>query len=398
MAGRSTAGKISLALEKGAGILNLAPNWVPRSFCVPGRRLKLHPDDYYALGANRGGIDERWLASTTPADNGPLTAPDEGLSFVVFRDGAKTSRFLLRDAVAEKGAALLGEKSWERYGGWPMYAKFFDNRDALPFHVHHRDRHAGLVGRKGKPEAYYFPPQMNNHGGTFPYTFFGLKPGTKKADLKKCLLDFSRGDNRVTGLSQAYTLEPGTGWTVPAGVLHAPGSMCTYEPQKASDVFAMYQSVASGRVIPEEMLWKDSPPDRKGDYDYLLEIVDWEKNVDPFFAANNFMPCRPAGETRPEGYEEIVVSLCDDFSARELTVFPGRSIIARDSGAYGLIVTQGRGTLDGLPLETPVLVRYGELTSDEYFVSAEAAGRGVRVVNSSQHEPLVMLKHFGPGA
>ena len=38
------------AFEQGKGILRLAPNWVPRSFCVPGRRIKLHPDDYYALG------------------------------------------------------------------------------------------------------------------------------------------------------------------------------------------------------------------------------------------------------------------------------------------------------------------------------------------------------------
>ena len=80
---------IHRALEQGQGILRLAPNWVPRSFCVPGRRIKLHPDDYYALGGERGGIDERWFSSTTPADNGPLTGENEGLSFVVFRTTAR---------------------------------------------------------------------------------------------------------------------------------------------------------------------------------------------------------------------------------------------------------------------------------------------------------------------
>jgi len=55
---------------------------VPRAFCIPGRRLKLHVDDLYALGAKRGGIDERWFASTCPADNGPGTPSDEGLSYV----------------------------------------------------------------------------------------------------------------------------------------------------------------------------------------------------------------------------------------------------------------------------------------------------------------------------
>ena len=64
------------------GVLRLAPCWVPRDFLQPGRRLKLHPDDLYAYGLNRGGIDERWFASTTPAANEGRT-PDEGLSYVV---------------------------------------------------------------------------------------------------------------------------------------------------------------------------------------------------------------------------------------------------------------------------------------------------------------------------
>src|SRR4030042_1636155 len=101
---------VERALEQGDGILRLAPNWVPRSFCVPGRRIKLHPDDYYALGAVRGGIDERWFASTTPADNGPLTSPNEGLSFVVLQDGRRTQNILLRDAIAELKGEIIGER------------------------------------------------------------------------------------------------------------------------------------------------------------------------------------------------------------------------------------------------------------------------------------------------
>jgi len=47
-------------------------------------------------------------------------------------------------------------------------------------------------------------------------------------------------------------------------------------------------------------------------------------------------------------------------------------------------------------LETPVMIRFGELTHDEYFVSEKAAKRGVKIQNYSTSEPLVMLKHFGP--
>ena len=78
---------IKQAMEHGEGILRLAPTWVPRSFCVPGRRIKLHPHDYYLWFGARG-IDERWFSSTTKADNGPLTTTDEGLSYVVRRRGA----------------------------------------------------------------------------------------------------------------------------------------------------------------------------------------------------------------------------------------------------------------------------------------------------------------------
>jgi len=73
---------VDAELQRTGGLLRLAPAWVPRSFLQPGKRLKLHPDDLYAYGLNRGGIDERWFASTTPAAN-EGRVPDEGLSYVV---------------------------------------------------------------------------------------------------------------------------------------------------------------------------------------------------------------------------------------------------------------------------------------------------------------------------
>ena len=206
---------IHRAFEQGKGIIRLAPNWVPRSFCVPGRRIKLHPDDYYALGGERGGIDERWFSSTTPADNGPLTGKNEGLSEVVFEDGTNTEKVLLRDAVDELKDLLIGKRIWGEYNSWPMYSKFFDNMDALPHHIHHDDDHANLTGQIGKPEAYFFPPQVNNHGGNFPYTFFGIEAGTSREKVKECLKGFTKGDNKLTNISKAYRLEPGTGWDVP---------------------------------------------------------------------------------------------------------------------------------------------------------------------------------------
>ncbi|HRZ83586.1 MAG TPA: hypothetical protein P5069_14110 [Candidatus Hydrogenedentes bacterium] len=397
----STKNLAEMALEQGKGVVRLAPAWVPRSFCVPGRRIKLHPDDYYALGGVRGGIDERWFSSTTPADNGPLTSPNEGLSFIVFEDGGETKQVLLRDAVADLKGALIGGRIWDEYGRWPMYSKFFDNKGALPHHIHHDDDHAAKVGQLGKPEAYFFPTQLNNHGGDFPYTFFGIQPGVSKDQVRQALKDFIKGDNKLTNLSQAFRLEPGTGWDVPPGVLHAPGSLCTYEPQKASDVFAMYQSLTGDQIVPEELLWKDTPGERKGDVDYLVEVIDWEMNTDPNFAAKRFMrpvPVKPMEEMKAAGYvDQWICYKSDAFSAKELTILPGATVTVRDAAAYGCIVLQGHGTMGAWDIESPALIRFGQLTHDEFFVSESAAKEGVVITNPSKTDPIVMLKHFGPG-
>lgn len=389
------------ALEQGKGILRLAPTWVPRSFCVPGRRIKLHPDDYYVLGGQRGGIDERWLSSTTPAQNGPLTGKNEGLSAVVFTDGKKEQQIFLKDVIDELKGEIIGDRLWDEHGSWPMYSKFFDNMGPLPHHIHHNDEQAAKIGQKGKPEAYYFPPQLNNHGGDFPYTFFGIAPGTTREQIRECLVNFTKGDNKLTNFSQAFRLEPGTGWDVPPGMLHAPGSMCTYEPQKASDVFAMYQSLVNEAIIPEELLWNGTPEDRKGDFDQLMEVIDWDLNVNPNILETRFMrplPVRPLEEMQAQGYvENWVCYKSDAFSAKELTIFPGATVTIKDSAAYGLIMMQGHGKMGVWDIETPALIRYGQLTNDEFFVSENTALSGVKIVNHSSSDPIVMLKHFGPG-
>lgn len=383
---------IEKLFKEGNGIFRLAPNWVPRSFCRPGRRLRLHPDDYYALGAERGGIDERWFSSTTPADNGPDTPENEGLSFIVSKDG--TEKVLLRDAVNELKGDLIGETLWEKYHAWPMYSKFFDNLGPLPHHIHHRNEHAARVGEAGKPEMYFFPAQYNNYGGEFDYTFFGLKPDVTKEEVRQSLENFTKGDNKLLTLSQAYKIEIDTGWDVPPGVLHAPASMCTYEPQFASDVYAMYQSVLlGGHVVSEDLLWKNCPPEEKGNFDYLIDVIDWEKNVDKEFAKNRFM--RPVEIYRNEACcEEWICYKCAQVSAKRLTVYPGKSAVIRDQAAYGMILMQGRGTMDDWMIETPTMIRYGELTSDEFFVSEQRAREGVTITNTSATEPLVILKHF----
>lgn len=381
----SNAAAIREALGRGEGIFRLAPCWVPRSFPTPGGRLRLHPDDLYAAGAHRGGIAERWFSSTTRADNGSGTPADEGLSYLL----AGGKRVLLQEGIDELGS------------GWNVLCKFFDYLGQIPHHMHQREQHARLVGRKEKTEAYYFPPQYNLTRNQFPYTFMGLEPGTTKDDVRNCLVRWNQGDNGILYHSKAYKLRPGSGWQVDAGILHAPGSLVTYEPQVNSDVFSCFQSMLDGRALPWDVLVKDVPAEHHRDLDFLVGMLDWEANVDPAFAAHRQFepkPVRAAEEIPDLGYGEKWVAFSPHrYSAKELTVLPGRTVVVQDAAGYGAIVVQGFGQAGAFSISTPTLVRYGELTEDELFVTAAAAQRGVTIVNRSSAEPLVMLKHFGPG-
>jgi len=385
------------ALDAGEGILRLAPTWVPRSFLMPGGRLKLAREDLYALGTHRGGIDERWFASTTPAAN-EGAPPDEGLSYVVCEE----DRFTLKDAIQAHGPEMIGQEIWDTYQKWPVYSKFFDNQGPIPHHMHQNAEQAKRLGLEGKPESYYFPPQLNWTGNNFPYTFFGLEPGTTKTDIKSCLERWNEGDNGILDYSKAYRLKPGTGWIVPPCVLHAPGSLVTYEPQWGSDVFGMYQSMVEGRRVPWELLVKDVPPEHHNDLDYLIEQLDWDQNVDEHFKDNHYLEpiVRAGGPGRGYVDKWVVYGTIGGeqlFSACELTIEPGYSTKIYDPGAYGLIVTQGSGMIGDLEVDCPVYIRYGQMTMDEVFVTASRAAEGVTFTNTGK-EPFVSLRYFGPGA
>lgn len=385
------------ALDAGAGLLRLTPTWVPRSFLHPGRRLRLHPDDLYAYGADRGGIDERWFGSTTEAANEGRVW-HEGLSFCSFEG----ETFLLKDAVDEAGARVIGSAIYEKYNRWPVYSKFFDNMGPIPHHMHQGFEDAELVGLEGKPESYYFAPQYNNVDNNFSYTFMGLEPGTTKDQVRKCLEDWNKGDNGILDLSKAYRLKRGTGWLIPPGVLHAPGSLCTYEPQWGSDVFGMFQSLVEGRYVPWSLLVKDMPAEKHQDLDFIIGQLDWDKNVDPNFKDNNYLEPVVDESRSGDGYTDRWVVYGDVnsqqlFSAKELTIQPGAKCTIQDPGASSWITTQGKGRIGNLALQTPALIRFGEQTEDEVFITAEAAAAGVELENTGA-EPLVGLRYFGPDA
>jgi hypothetical protein len=381
-------------LDKGEGVLSLTPTWVPRPFNRAGKRLRLHPDDTYALGMQRGALLERWLSSITKASN-KGGGEHEGMSFVNV-DGNPDHVILFKDFVDELGADLVGQELIDKYGTWPMYSKLFDYNEPLFHHIHHREEACTRIGLKPKHEHYFYPRQFNNHCGTRPSTFFGFDPSVTKEQVRARLAMHETADSRILELSRAFALQLGTGWFVPAGVVHAPGSLCTYEPQWNSDVFASWENVVgSGEVYDYSWLCGFLPPGKERDLDAILDVADWELNTIPNYRERFFRP--PVADMSGDGYAQNWICYGNDFvAAKELTVAPGASVTVKDKAAYGCLVAQGRGMFGNLICESPTLIRYGALTADEFYVSNKRAKEGVVIKNASPVEPLVILKHFAP--
>jgi hypothetical protein len=378
---------VSGILAETGGLLRLKPAWVSRVFLPPGKRLGL-PEDAYEAG-ERGYLTERWLGSTTEAEN-PIHTPNEGLSFIDAPGGAEIT---LKDAVESLPGEILGDDYAAVHKGLERLPKIFDNADRLPFHIHQKQEDAEKLGKKSKEESYYFPPGLPM--GPHPETFFGLHPfivrENRKDILVKYLEDWERTD-RLLSLSRAYANMPDDGFHLPPGILHAPGSALTIELQEDSDVCAMFQGRLAHTLLDKGTLTRDVPPAELEERGLIAAVdqLDWEANGDPYFYENHHTPPVRVEGARSLGSEEWWIFYnTRKYSGTKLIVRPGASRHCVDRGAYNILAWSGEGTFGGLP------VKGGSHTLDEIMVTASRAKSGVEVVNTGA-EDLVIIKFFGP--
>jgi len=383
-------------LEKYNGVVRFVPLWVPRNFLPPGRRLKLHPDDLYPFGLEKGGICERWFCTTgVPGPDGSIDVGTVSRFFL----GDGNGELFFPEAIDLLGEDLLGKETMETLGTFKMFAKFYDYCTMLPLHMHPKAEYANRVGMNQKPESYYFPAELNAITYDHDYTYFGLQTGTTKAQFLECIRNYDKGDNHILTLSQAYKVQVGTGWFLPAGILHAPASVVTYEPQYISDSLVFYQNIVESKYIIDDCM-NDAviPENFNGDRaEYLLEMIDWDSNFVNFHEKyyHEPLPVKSAEEMLSEGYYEEWVSYgSEDFSAKRLRVLPGRTVTIKDAASYGFIMMQGYGKVNNMEVNSPAVIRFGQQTADEGFVIKSAAAEGVTIENPSEYSELVMLKHF----
>jgi mannose-6-phosphate isomerase len=138
----------------------------------------------------------------------------------------------LADLTTEHGAALVGTRSFERYGAdFPLLAKFIDAADDLSVQVHPDDTYAHSVeaasGFHGKTEAWYIlraaPGADLIHGLAAP------------SDRERFAA--AVGDGTLMQLLRRVAVAPGDAVFVPAGTVHAiSGGIMLFEIQQKSDL------------------------------------------------------------------------------------------------------------------------------------------------------------------
>ena len=378
---------VERALADGKGIVRCEPAWVARDFLPPGFRLGLEKEEDYNVG-ERGYICERWLCSTTKADNA-VGPPDEGLSYVA----VEGERVTLKEAVELCPNEFLGEEYAQGHGPrLGRLAKIYDFNCRIPYHLHQMQDDAALVGANSKEEAYYFPEDVPL--GPQPETFFGVHPYIVEQGQQDLLLPYlvDWDSDLILKHSFAYLLVAGEGFHLPAGGLHGPGTALTIELQEDSDVFAMLQALVNNEIIPKDLLFKDvRQEDReKLGEKVILDQVDWEVSGDPYFYNNRRLAPQLIQDTATDGAKEYWIYYnTTKFSGKKLVVEPGQRFESVDKGVYSVLVWRGKGTFDGLEIE-------GENHGmDELVVTSDRACKPIAIENTGD-APLQIIKFFGP--
>ena len=150
----------------------------------------------------------------------------------------------------------------------------------------------------------------------------------------------------------------------------------------------MYQNLVEGREVPWSMLMKNMPKSKHKDLDFIVDQLDWSGNVDPNFKDNHYLS--PSPWPIPSGHVDrwIVYSRIKKeqlFTAKELTD-PG-AVHHQRQGRVGRHLRAGQRHHQRPTAQQPELIRFHELTEDEYFCTEAGAKAGVTFENAAPPSP-----------
>lgn len=301
---------------------------------------------------------EWWVTSTTAADS-QIEKKDEGLTNIRLVSGESV---LLKKAaqVAEKELFGSYRSSWPLVkildiGGQPVVPSFSGQAEVppIPVHVHSGDIIDARAVGPGKVEAYFFPPvNVPPHNKDFGRTItrIGLKADVTKEEFKKRMARFAKDDSMYE-LLRVYDISPYTSWTIPEGMIHAPGPWVTFEIQIPKDDWNLASWRMGERAEDPELYGYKVLRGLKDEDDFLSQLVDWNLCIDPGFEEKYFRDVELLDKGEWGRRYRIFFHR---FYGEGWEIEAGKSVTfpAKDK-PVGAIVWSGAGSLNGSEISNP---------------------------------------------
>ena len=387
------------------GVLHLLHRYAGRTFCTPGKRLRLDAQSYYPDYMNGTGLDELWMGCTVPIVTGVIDtrtnkAPfREGESHVLTPNGQVIS---LQDLITANPQTVMGEKvtafSNELFGKatWPIVSKKFDNLNPIPDHLHWAKWEVYDINSFDNPGV------SASHYHT---TAMGLYSFVTKEQFLACMKRFGTGEyNGIRHLAPHVMMQLDNGFVMPNGVLHSPTNLCTHELHVTMDEHFLAEDLTlDGRIGAADAFYacreEDYPRDRHEDWEYLVEKFDFAANQDPDFVRKHSRPAIPAEEFEGDGvtakwivYGEFLGE--QRCSILRLTVQPGGKTNFCPESPTLFHTNGGSGRVGKLEVRRHQDMTLGEIYPEIGFVTQAAlSGGGVEIENTGT-EPLVLTFDF----
>lgn len=392
-------------LNANGGVLQLIHRYAGRTFCTPGRRLRLHEESYYPDYMNGTGLDELWMGCTVPIVTGVIDSRTqkapfrEGESHVLTPNGQVIS---LQDLIASNPNAVMGEKVTEfsktLFGEatWPIVSKKFDNLNPIPDHLHWTKWEVYDINSFDNPGV------SASHYHT---TAMGLYSFVTKDQFLDCMKRFGQGEyNGIRHLAPHVMMQLDNGFVMPNGVLHSPTDLCTHELHVTMDEHFLAEDLTlDGRIGAADAFYacreEDYPRDRHEDWEYLVEKFDFAANQDPEFVQKNARPAIVAEEFTDNGVNAKWIVYGDFLgdqkcSILRLIVEPGAKTNFCPECPTLFHTNGGTGRVGKLEIKYHQDMILGKIYREIGFITQAALAAGGVEIENTGSDPLVLTFDF----
>ena len=392
-------------LNANGGVLQLIHRYAGRTFCTPGRRLRLHEESYYPDYMNGTGLDELWMGCTVPIVTGVIDSRTqkapfrEGESHVLTPNGQVIS---LQDLIASNPIAVMGEKVTEfsktLFGEatWPIVSKKFDNLNPIPDHLHWTKWEVYDINSFDNPGV------SASHYHT---TAMGLYSFVTKDQFLACMKRFGQGEyNGIRHLAPHVMMQLDNGFVMPNGVLHSPTDLCTHELHVTMDEHFLAEDLTlDGRIGAADAFYacreEDYPRDRHEDWEYLVEKFDFAANQDPEFVQKNARPAIVAEEFTDNGVNAKWIVYGDFLgdqkcSILRLIVEPGAKTNFCPECPTLFHTNGGTGRVGKLEIKYHQDMILGKIYREIGFITQAALAAGGVEIENTGSDPLVLTFDF----